>query len=121
MPVLRWAAEARAPVSSLRAAAMSGGWGQPHGPARPHLRDVARLQKQIDDLLTPYEHETLALTGELVGRLHAIIGDGPTGDADRYEMVQAVHVVQKMILGQAAARAYPDLYRLLGGVVTSNP
>jgi len=34
---------------------------------------------------------------------------------DIAEMVDKVHQLQAMVLAQAAARAYPDMYRPLGG------
>jgi len=43
-----------------------------------------------------------------------IIGRGPTGEQDLSEFVIHLHAIQNMILAQAAARAYPDTYRLLG-------
>lgn len=66
----------------------------------------------MTDLLTPDEHEALELTADLGRVMRRVIGNdnGP----DVAEAVAALHVIQNMVRGQAAARAYPDRYRLLG-------
>ena len=67
-------------------------------------------------LLTGAEHRAMALTVELVNLLAGeVIADGPARRGDVNEVVHAIHLIQRMVLGQAAARAYPDRYRLLGG------
>lgn len=66
------------------------------------------------DLLTADELHALALTSALAGAMHEIIGDGPAAHGDLAEAVAAIHVLQRMIGAQAAARAYPQRYRLLG-------
>lgn len=65
-------------------------------------------------LLTDDEHEVLRLSGELASKARRIIGNGPQANNDGQELVIHIHGVQHMILRNAAARAYPDLYRLLG-------
>lgn len=67
------------------------------------------------DLLTPVEREAMRLTTEL-SRLMCgqIIGYGSSRAGDVAEFVSHVHAIQQQILSQAAARAYPDEYRLLG-------
>jgi hypothetical protein len=67
--------------------------------------------------LTDDEFHALDLSGQLANTLGRIIGDGRTRAADLDEMVGHIHVVQHMILAQAAARCYPDHFRLLGGSV----
>lgn len=79
-----------------------------------------------ENLLTKRERRALALSGELASEISYIIHDGtpvlpPATTADKdaaagdiNEMVGAIHVLQRMIAGQAAARAYPTEYRLLG-------
>ncbi|HEY5990762.1 MAG TPA: hypothetical protein VIV12_30855 [Streptosporangiaceae bacterium] len=65
--------------------------------------------------LTEAEHKAMDLCSELARAVAAIIGDGNgVKAADFREMVLHVHALQNMILAQAAARAYPDRYRLLG-------
>lgn len=66
-------------------------------------------------LLTAAEHEFLKLTVDLTHRLARIIKYGPGRRADLNEGIAHIHVLQRMVLAQAAARAYPDLYRPLGG------
>jgi hypothetical protein len=70
----------------------------------------------MTDLLTEAEHEALAITAALAERLPPIFGNGPTTGIDLTVAWNHIHAVQRMILAQAAARAYPDRYRLLGGV-----
>jgi hypothetical protein len=46
-----------------------------------------------------------------------VIGRGPSRDGDVREFVSHVHGIQAAILAQAAGRAYPDRFRLLGATV----
>jgi chaperonin GroEL (HSP60 family) len=68
----------------------------------------------MTDLLTDAEHAAMATTVTLANQLAEIIGDGTTSHGDINEAVHHLHAIQRMILAQAAARAYPDRYRLLG-------
>lgn len=70
-------------------------------------------------LLTDDEKEAMRLSGQLANLCGRIIGNGPQAENDWAEMAYRIHGVQHMILAQAAARAYPKEYRLLGG--TLNP
>lgn len=65
-------------------------------------------------LLTEEEHRAVQLSGELWGVLCRIVGDGRTRDADLGEAIVHIHALQHAVMSQAAARAYPDRYRLLG-------
>lgn len=65
-------------------------------------------------LLTIDEHRAVELLGELWNLSCRIVGNGPSRQADMSEIAQHIHVMQQSILSQAAARAYPELYRLLG-------
>jgi hypothetical protein len=70
------------------------------------------------ELLTAAEHHAMDLTVELVNLVcRDIVGHGRTRTGDINELVGDVHAVQRTILKQAAARAYPDRYRLLGGEI----
>lgn len=76
--------------------------------------------------MTDPEHLAMELTAELTRIVLAdVIGHGPTRHADVTEFTQAMHRIQTMILSQAAARLYPDRYRLLGqrrpAVFTARP
>ncbi len=68
----------------------------------------------MSELLTEVEHEALALSGQLANKLRSIIGSGPCADADWTEAAQMIHGIQAFVMSQAAARAYPDRYRLHG-------
>jgi len=72
-----------------------------------------------DDLETGYpltsqEHEAIRLLGDVGNLLPQIVAHGPTREADLDELVAHLHVLQRSIAAQAAARAYPHTYRLLG-------
>jgi hypothetical protein len=56
----------------------------------------------------------MILTAELMRLMAGITGNGPTREADLPEAAHRIHGIQHMILAQAAGRAYPDRYRLLG-------
>lgn len=66
------------------------------------------------ELLTEDEHAAVALAADLARALTRIPRWGPTRDGDLAELMAAVHTIQNAVLAQAAARAYPDRYRLLG-------
>jgi len=69
------------------------------------------------DLLTVGEHGVMTLLAEVANRMTAIIGWNSTpkvGSGDLDEMVFYIHGLQHMVMAQAAARAYPEQYRLLG-------
>ena len=71
-------------------------------------------------MLTEAEHRAMELTAELMNLIAGeIIGDGPSRNQDIDEAALRIHSIQHMIMSQAAARAHPDLYRLLGGTVTT--
>lgn len=75
-----------------------------------------------EELLTEAEHRAMALTVELVNLLaREVVADGRSRTGDINEFVGHVHGIQQAILSQAAARAYPDRYRLLGGEIGVTP
>lgn len=69
------------------------------------------------ELLTPDEHLALTQAAELVDTLSRVIGNGLTRTDDIYELMFPIHAIQHAVMSQAAARAYPGLYRLLGEVI----
>jgi hypothetical protein len=81
-----------------------------------------------DDLLTDAEHELVDALGRCAERFVRIVkgvaaeqqlaGEGP-GVEDAREFVGHIHACQQQVLSQAAARAYPNRYRLVGGRVQS--
>lgn len=75
----------------------------------------------MSELLTQGERNAVTTAALLAEQIADIIADGPSRDADLAEAVHHIHAVQRMVLAQAAARAYPDRYRLLGGLLRSSP
>jgi hypothetical protein len=68
----------------------------------------------MTDLLTADELHAMNVTAQLVNALHNIVGQGPSREDDLTELVGHVHNIQHAVMGQAAARAYPERFRLLG-------
>ena len=68
----------------------------------------------LPDLLTREEHRAMDLTAALYNTLCKVAGDGPTRDWDLAEIAASIHHIQHAVLAQAAARAYPSRYRLMG-------
>jgi hypothetical protein len=66
-------------------------------------------------LLTEHELKVMDLTADLASGLARTVGYRSTRQVDMAELMSHVHVLQAAILAQAAARAYPDRFRLLGG------
>ncbi len=70
--------------------------------------------------LTDTEHAALHLSGRLAQMVETIAGNDPhTRNNDVRKLQDHIHTVQSYILAQAAARAYPGMYRLLGGPVVN--
>jgi hypothetical protein len=67
--------------------------------------------------LTEDEHRAMELAAQLVNQVVRIMGFSDSRHGDIQELVWHIHGIQNMILAQAAARAYPDRYRLLGKVI----
>ena len=65
-------------------------------------------------LLTDDEHAALELSGKLADALCCVVGRGRSREEDLRELLAHVHAIQNAVLAQAAARAYPDRYRLIG-------
>lgn len=67
-------------------------------------------------LMTPAEHRAMELTAELFNLMcREVIDHGPARQGDVSELAADIHRLQHRILRQAAGRAYPDRYRMLGG------
>lgn len=75
------------------------------------------------DLLTPDEHALMATLASAANQFGAIIRAGDTGQGthDWAEVAADIHRLQQRVLAQAAGRAYPDQYRLLGGWPNGGP
>ncbi|MBC9005164.1 hypothetical protein [Micromonospora aurantiaca (nom. illeg.)] len=73
---------------------------------------------QRGELLTELEHKAMGLTAELWETLCHVVGTAASAGQDLAELAAPINALQHAILAQAAARAYPDRYRLLGGAIT---
>lgn len=67
-----------------------------------------------DELLTEPERRALQLSADLWDVLVGVVGNGPIRDGDLGELRSAIHLVQRYVMSNAAARAYPGQYRALG-------
>ena len=71
-------------------------------------------------LLTPAEHDAVRQAGLLYTLIaDRVVADGPTRDDDLAEIRAAIHLIQRAVLAQAGARAYPSEFRLLGTVIAT--
>jgi hypothetical protein len=84
----------------------------------PGVPDNVTLPAGQVGILTADEHRAMELTAELWDAVAGLAGEGSPRNSDLAELRQHIHAVQHTILAQAAARAYPDRYRLLGWPVT---
>lgn len=64
--------------------------------------------------LTVGEHDAVTAVAAAWAAICKVVGDGPTRASDLQEVVHHIHALQHFVMAQAAARAYPDLYRLAG-------
>lgn len=69
-------------------------------------------------LLTDIEKDALQQLALFSATIKNVLLDGPSKAHDWAEIVADVHHLQQAVLSQAAARAYPNEYRLLGGDFT---
>jgi len=69
----------------------------------------------MTEMLTDDERKAIQMTAGLWNQLCRVVGDGRTRDADMAELCAHIHAIQQAVMSQAAARAYPETYRLLGG------
>lgn len=76
--------------------------------------DEEARTRGAEPLLTDDEHEVIRLLAEAWNLLNQCAGSGRTRAADMGEAALHVHALQHAVMAQAAARAYPDIYRLLG-------
>lgn len=65
-------------------------------------------------LLTEDERLCVKKLGEAWNLLCRVVGNEATRDPDLSELVVHVHALQNAVLAQAAGRAYPGEFRLLG-------
>ena len=69
----------------------------------------------MTELLTPDEFEAMDLLGQAANAMRRVIGDGDQAAHDWSEAADKIHQLQSSVMAQAAARAYPDKFRPLGG------
>lgn len=81
---------------------------------------AADRRPRVSGLLNEAELEAVQTIGKFAGQMRRLIGDGPQAEADWAEAADKIHQLQTMILAQAAARAYPELFRPLGGVLNAD-
>lgn len=67
-----------------------------------------------EELLTANEIDIVTSLGHLANRFALLVSDGNSHDEDIRESVSHFHALQNMVLSQAAARRYPDKFRLMG-------
>ena len=79
------------------------------------------MSPQADELLTPDEHGLVTLLGEAaVLYQKRVVANGRTREYDCAEFISRIHDLQHAVMAQAAARAYPHLYRVAGGTVSGS-
>lgn len=67
------------------------------------------------ELLTEDEKTAINLAGELANLCHRIVvKGGHTREQDLTELITPIHLIQRTIMSNAAARAYPGEFRRLG-------
>jgi len=68
--------------------------------------------------LTDLERDVVRRLGEIVADLSIIVGGNRrTRDHDINELIVHVHALQHAVMAQAAARAHPREFRLLGEMI----
>jgi hypothetical protein len=72
-------------------------------------------------VLTGPEREVVKRLGDLWGDICDVVDDGPTRAADLNEAIAHIHALQHFVMSNAAARAHPDEFRLLGSTLPDRP
>lgn len=73
-------------------------------------------QNDYKDLLSELDREALEQAVVLWSTLQKIVGRGTPRNSDLREMMDHIHAIQNCIMSQAARRAFPDQFRMLGEV-----
>lgn len=68
-------------------------------------------------ILTEAEHKLVKDIADVFGSFLGIMEHNDSYGGDLQEIIYHIHVLQNHVLAQAAARAYPNKYRLLGGII----
>lgn len=69
--------------------------------------------------ITEQEREIISLLARTYNLFNEVVVDGPSRDGDMNEVALYVHALQRMALGQAAARLFPSEFRVLGGTLAA--
>lgn len=92
----------------------------PAATARNAVSSGAGDRRDSAGLLTADERQAVRWAGMLYTFLaEGVVANGATRNDDLAELRAAVHLIQRAVLAQAAARAYPEEFRLLGKVLTA--
>jgi hypothetical protein len=75
----------------------------------------------VEPGLTEAERAAVDMLGEAWDAVVKVIAAGGNPETyDAHELVGHVHALQNAVLANAAARAYPGAYRLLGGTLRAD-
>lgn len=88
---------------------------QAHATGEPMITALAA--ELAPPLLTIAEQNAIDQAAKLWNSLVGIVGHGPTRESDLGELCAHIHAIQHAVMAQAAARAYPNDYRLAGSTV----
>lgn len=87
------------------------------GVLRAAANTIDELEERATRLLTVEERALTFDLGQIWNRLCKVVAVGPSRQGDLAEAVHHIHALQNVVMAQAAARAYPDEFRLLGSTV----
>ena len=65
-------------------------------------------------MLTDLEHEVVEDLAQIYNKLCLIVGNDDSRLYDLTEIAMLIHGLQDKVLAQAAARLFPEKYRLMG-------
>ena len=77
--------------------------------------EFGKEQYLAPELLTDEEHKIVEDLGAMWNRFCTVVPPGMARENDLQEAMVHIHALQNMVLSQAARRAFPQVYRMLGG------
>lgn len=81
------------------------------------MEDHGELHHE-DELLSPLELHILDLCAELATAIAGLVGDDdsidPLGEFDQRLLLEHTQLIERYVLAQAGARAYPERFRQIG-------
>lgn len=94
------------------------GFGADHGEYAWEAEDAPHKKDDgvVTEYLTADELDAMDHLSAFVRAIRSTVGDGHDG----HELVDKVHQLQAMVMSQAAGRAYPERFRLLGEIKRAN-